>query len=749
MKNKSFFLSTALFIFAILFTAYPAYGRYQPEQADKGLGFEQPIYREGEVIVKFKKDVAAMTAGSIASSYVMRPVREFKILSRRKGQPYLLLKSDRLTTQQMISVLENDPGVESVSPNYIRRICAIPNDHSFDQLWGLNNTGQTVNGISGTLDADIDAPETWDISTGSADVVVAVVDTGVDYTHQDLAGNMWVNPAPDTFSDSVSHLYTDDTYGINAFAGTGDPMDDNGHGTHISGTVGAVGNNGLGITGVNWTAGIMACKFLDADGYGTDADAITCIEYAVDRKTNHGVNVVAINASWGGGGGANNDPLYEVISAAGNAGIIFVAAAGNSASNNDTTPFYPASYNLPNIISVAATNQNDNLASFSNYGPKSVDLGAPGANILSTLPGGGYIPPAIGDLFFDDMESGGGNWTTGGISNNSWAITAEKSYSPDYAWSDSPGPPPNKNYLDDTNSYLEVKNNIDLSETAGQDIRLGFRAFVALEDGYDLLFVELSKDGGATWGAISSLTGQNPVWHVYAYYIPSAYRTAQFRFRFHLSTDDTNRYDGVYIDDVGVGVSVGSDNYDYDNGTSMSAPHVTGAVALLSAKYPTEGVSDRINRILAGVDQLSSLSNKTVTGGRLNLFNAISPPLPPYLIIASAGSGGTISPSGQVYVPSGTDKTFTIIPNSGYHLASLLVDGTPVDTGNGTIVSYIFEPVIANHTIVATFEANPAASSGGGGGGGVAVGPLAVGLSALLGWWKRRRSVVAELARRG
>src|SRR5438093_448960 len=277
------------------------------------------------------------------------------------------------------------PDVLYAEPNWIVDAQVVPNDPSFSSLWGLNNTGQS----GGIPDADIDALEAWNITTGSSDVVVAVIDTGVDYNHQDLSGNMY-RSARDCVANGIDddgNGVIDDCVGIDTANNDADPRDDAGHGTHVSGTIGALGNNGVGVAGVNWTVRIMACKFLDASGSGTIGDAIDCLEY-VKLMKDRGVNVVATNNSWGGGGFSQS--LLDAIEAHLQRGILFVVAAGNNASDNDVTPSYPAAYNLPNILAVAATTRTDALASFSNFGRRTVHLGAPGQEILSTTPGNTY-----------------------------------------------------------------------------------------------------------------------------------------------------------------------------------------------------------------------------------------------------------------------------------------------------------------------------------------------------------------------
>ena len=355
------------------------------------------------------------------------------------------MQSTTATTAELVKTFSADPRVQFAEPDYILHAEATPNDTRFAELWGMQQ---------------ISAPGAWDITTGASSVVIADIDTGVDYAHPDLAANMWHNPGetPGNGIDDDGNGYVDDVYGIDTANGDSDPMDDNGHGTHTSGTVAAVGDNGVGVTGVAWQARIMALKFLDGDGSGYTSDAIACINYAIAQDV-AGVDVAAINASWGGG--PYSEGLRTAINAAAARGIVFVASAGNGGDDeigddNDATPQYPASYDCANIIAVAATDSSDALAYFSNYGATSVDLAAPGVSILSTT-GSGY---------------------------ESW------------------------------------------------------------------------------------------------------------------------------------------------NGTSMAAPHVTGAIALCAAEFPAETMSQRIARVLNGVDSVAGLSGKTTSGGRLNVQTAVSGPAP-------------------------------------------------------------------------------------------------------------------------
>jgi thermitase len=258
-----------------------------------------------------------------------------------------------------------------------------PNDPHFADQWALNNLGTD----GGKERADLDALEAWNTTKGSDEVVVAVLDSGVDYTHVDLKANMWFRP-------ENLPVYVDDQLGtyndLNGYNGTdniADPMDDNGHGTHCAGIIGAEGNNGEGVTGINWKVKIMPLKFLGRGGFGSTNDAIEAINYAIDRKKK-GVNLRVISASWGST--SRSKALEDTIRAAGEAGILFVAAAGNDGSNNDKRAHYPSNYDLPNVISVAALDRTDHLASFSNFGVKTVHVAAPGKEILSTWLGDNY-----------------------------------------------------------------------------------------------------------------------------------------------------------------------------------------------------------------------------------------------------------------------------------------------------------------------------------------------------------------------
>ena len=289
-------------------------------------------------------------------------------------------------SEYVVQTLSSYDTVEYVEHDLIYQMQSYPNDAFFSSLWGLHNSGQN----GGTVDADIDAPEAWQLATGGSSVVVGVIDTGVDYTHDDLIQNIWTNPGEIAGNDidDDGNGFVDDVHGFDFANNDGDPMDDHGHGTHVSGTIAGVGNNTTGVTGINWSSSIMALKFLSGSGSGSSSDAVRAVNYATMMRTTYGVNVRLTNNSWGGGG--RYAPLESAIRSSLQADMLFVAAAGNNGENTDQSPHYPSNYNVANVISVAATDRNDELASFSNYGRNTVDLAAPGVSILSTVPNGGY-----------------------------------------------------------------------------------------------------------------------------------------------------------------------------------------------------------------------------------------------------------------------------------------------------------------------------------------------------------------------
>ena len=347
---------------------------------------ERPAFVPGQVIVRFQ---AGVTREQISDFYAQYGLAEKQNLDRDPtdtDEEMRLAASPVDIDDRLIELLENDPRVVYAEPNYLLQISETPpSDPLFEKLWALNNTGQT----GGTADADIDALEAWEINKGSRDVIVAIIDTGIDYTHEDLASQMWANPkecpqgagkcVPNE-KDDDNNGFVDDFYGVNLNDESGDPMDDFGHGTHVAGTIGAASNK-VGVVGINWNVRFVACKFLSAFGSGTTANAVRCFNYIHDLKNGQKQNILVTNNSWGGGG--FSQALMDAMGVPGSP--LHICSAGNS---NTDSRSYPAAYELPNVIAVAATDHEDKYASFSNYGAEWVDLAAPGVDILSTVPTG-------------------------------------------------------------------------------------------------------------------------------------------------------------------------------------------------------------------------------------------------------------------------------------------------------------------------------------------------------------------------
>lgn len=374
---------------------------------------ETANYKPNEILIGFKTDVATApqiraTLDSVQGNVITYHKEEVEsvnwdpAISRVrsfKSFPYLLhIKIPAgFDIERAISIIRSNPIVDFAEKNYLVYALTIPNDTHWSKLWGLYNTGQS----GGTSRSDIHAPEAWDISTGSPNVIVAVIDTGIDYNHAELDDNIWLNSGEcgsgkeTNGIDDDGNGYEDDWHGWDFVSDDNDPMDDNSqnqsyHGTHVAGIIGAIGNNGAGVAGVTWDVQLMPLRVLDEEGTGSTADIINAIDYATDN----GAHIS--NNSYGSS--SYSQSAFNAISQAQSAGTLFVAAAGNNSANNDSTPFYPASYNLNIILSVLSTEDNDDLSGFSNYGHASVDIGAPGGedgsqsnyNIYSTNYSQGY-----------------------------------------------------------------------------------------------------------------------------------------------------------------------------------------------------------------------------------------------------------------------------------------------------------------------------------------------------------------------
>lgn len=614
-------------------------------------------YVAGEVLVRFATPgglSAASHSAAIdaAGGEFSRPV---------KGAPGLELVTLKkgVSVEQAVASYSGQPGVAYAQPNYILRssVVDLPNDPRFPTMWALRNTGQAnLDGSeSGTPGADISAPAAWSVTTGSKDVVVAVVDTGVDYNHPDLHNNMWVNQAEAGGApglDDDGNGYIDDIYGIDAYNGDSDPADDAGHGTHCAGTIGAVGNNGLGVTGINWNVSIMAVKDAGSNGVGTDAAAIEAIDYA----TQMGADI--ISCSWGGGG-YEGDALWEAMA---RSRALFVCAAGNAGVDIDQMPVYPAAYKLDNIIAVAATDNRDRLADFSDYSAASVDLAAPGVDVTSTVPAIYTWAPVSSDAFGSLAA-----WDTSEYSAHPWTASSAR-------YTSGPSSAANSWYGNNAFDWLFSSTPVDLSGGAPA-YRMRFKYWLDLEPGSDDLYVLASTDN-VEFVPIASATGNSEGWHEAELNLTDFAGNDTVYLAFVLLSDDQNSraYEGAYIDDLTIEKAVSSsytEAYDSYSGTSMATPHVTGVAALVKAANPDRTTSQLKASILGNVDPLPGLAGKVKTGGRLNAFKALT---------------------GSVVVPS----AITIKSNVGTtyigKVATLSGAVSPVDLIGTNIVVYVMKP---------------------------------------------------------
>lgn len=596
-------------------------------------------YVPGEVLVRFKPSAKGATIQSIHSRL------KSTVLAGRGGKIERVRIEEGLTVKQAVDAYLEDHAVGYAQPNFIYHTNSIPNDSSFDQLWGLHNTGQVVNGTEGTRDADIDAPEAWDIATGATATIVAVIDTGVDLTHPDLAANIWRNPGETSCSDGVDddgNGYVDDCLGWDFWANDNDPSDYNGHGTEVAGIIGAVGNNSRGLAGVNWDARIMALRAGGVSGSLNTFAIIQAIDYAISK------NARVINCSWG-----NYDYdglLYEAFRAGESAGVLFVTVAGNGGANVDVTPYNPASYDLPNIIAVAATDQNDNLASFSNFGPISVDVAAPGVNIYGTIPSFGYGAPAVVYSTNFDSDTAGSlpvGWSSGGTPNT-WMVNNASAYSLPNSLEDSP----EGDYLNNTVSMVSYATPI--IPVKDHRYTLNFRVRADLEPFIDFLYLIAYQDQlnflpeFRTGSTLDSFVSDS------ADYTYGADLFTKFYLGFGLYAGSIITYDGVYLDDISLTMEpifILSHTYGYNDGTSFACSYVTGLAALIWSQRIGLTATQVKDLIVSNVDVLDSLRLEggdylVSSEGRINAYKALDGVLATLLPTPSGQEYFEYSPTG-------------------------------------------------------------------------------------------------------
>ena len=542
-------------------------------------------YLPGQVVVRFRANVDPLSRREALSAETASTVKALAL-------PGLQLVHVEGSVPAAIAALQANPAVAYAEPNWIYRAQATPNDPRYSQLWGLGK---------------INAPGAWNTTTGSAAVKVAVVDTGIATDHLDLSAN--VVPGFDFVQNDA------------------DPRDFNGHGTHVAGTIGARGNNGVGVTGVNWQVSLMPVRVLDGDGSGSSANVTAGFAFACS----HGANIV--NASLGGTG--YSQAMRDTIASAACANTLFVVAAGNDGVSDDTIPHFPCNYgaapdNLVNVICVAATDQNDALASFSNYG-LSVDLAAPGVNIPSTW-------PAYDTLATEGFEDPFANWTTNTVAGQPFGRSATHSNGV-YSATDSPAGA----YAANSDTWLY--RSTPMASLAGRTgCRLVYNLRLDTEATQDYFQVDGSADSvtfsgsqwsGSTSGAFVAVSSDM-----------SRYDGGNFIPALRLTSDaDGVTGDGGYVDDLKLQcLRASGEDYATISGTSMATPQVAGVAALVKAAHPSYTVAQLKNAILSGVDPLGSLSGKVATAGRLDACKAVGgcsapPPFkPPCLVPNVIGS---------------------------------------------------------------------------------------------------------------
>lgn len=561
-------------------------------------------YLEDEVLVQFKRSTTKTLSSRLISN-----IRGTKLSDLdRRGLSRVKLPKDQ-SVDDAIALLEQDPGVEYAQPNYIYKTLTTPNDTLYGQLWGLQNAGQTIMASTGpdvadplnnpgTTGKDMDLLTAWDHISDCSSVIVAVIDSGVNYNHADLATNMW--------DGGLAYP----NHGYDFVDSDNDPMDKNGHGTHVAGTIGAIGNNAIGTTGVCWKANIMALRVANAAGSITTANTILAINFAVTNSAK------ILNMSLGG---SVIDPaLNTALTNANTSGVISVVAAGNDGTNNDSgsTPGYPCNYTQSNLICVAAFDQAYSLATFSNYGTTSVDVAAPGVNIISLWPGAHSAST-------DSLTSGwtgttnvvGGGWgykslNFGGATN---AIVNPASY--DY-------------------TSAVYKNSVDdrvwkSFNTAGAGAAvLNYSIMYDTESGLDGVVVyagTVAGDPVPAGTAIAAYTGTTSGSRVAKTIDISNFISATTTIAFNLLSDSSVVNFGSNITNFSIkALTLNSTTYNLSAGTSMATPHVAGLAAMIKAYNPSYSAAEIVASIKLGGESQSNLTTKTTTGKSVNAMGSLA-----------------------------------------------------------------------------------------------------------------------------
>jgi subtilisin family serine protease len=594
----------------------------------------------GRVVVEWDPSVTSgqrRTAREQADADFVRTLgrTRFQLLEVEPGQ----------TVGEAIDALRGDPAVHAVARDSYAVPHDVPNDPLFDQLWGLRNTGAGVDRFPTPLaGADIDAVAAWDRTIGMPGVVLADLDTGYRFDHPDLAAVAWTNAgeALGNGLDDDGNGYVDDVRGWDfvgpdsdlAYAGDADPTDDDvlagGHGVHTAGTMAAAGGDGVGITGVARNVRVMPLRVCS---WSEDVGDATCPSSAQIAAINYaGANGARV-ANMSLGGPTFNGPVFSALAA--NAGTLFVVSAGNEGDDNDATltPTYPCNYPLANVVCVAATDQADHLASFSNVGATSVDLGAPGTETLST-----YVDYAFDERYAEAF--------TNDDFARAWLPTGS-----DGGFARSSEAPLTSFGMTDTPAAAPRANTEHESTSTGFVLPPGYHGcvltqrrtlLVATSDGYDY---GVLLNGREIVTATPDDSGSGMFSLAFAPANLAAGGLVQLRFRF-TTGPSPSRSAGVWLDDLFVDCAArasATPAYRFLDGTSMAAPHVSGAAGLLFSLKPSATVAEVRGALLSSVDPLATLAGATVTGGRLNVAAALAA-LVPVVVAPPVVAPATVSP---------------------------------------------------------------------------------------------------------
>ena len=643
----------------------------------------------GELLVRFKGN-----AGGSERAQARRSARVDFARDMRVADSQVVKTEPGQSESDALAALRRNGAVKHATRNWIVRAAATPNDTRYaGELWGLHNTGQSIQNVTGVADADIDAPEAWDLFKDATNTVVAVADTGVRYDHPDLDGNIWSNPqetlnGADEAGDPGTLV--DDVRGWDFIDNDNDPTDLAEHGTHVAGTIAAEGNNGLGITGVAWDAQIMPIRVLDEDGSGTGEAIVNGFAYAGQ------MGAKVLNASLGGPGDAGGIAFYnDLFDDYPN--TLYVVAAGNEGQNNETTISLPCNATVANVVCVAATNNQDALASFSNYGTTAVDLAAPGVGTMST------VPKVATTGFADSFDDAGiDGWVAGGT-GGTWQ-----------RWTDATNFPDTGGFLGEspTDTTFQFDNFEDIwARTASpynlagkSGCVLGYDIYHDYDPGVDGLLVETSSSTTGPWTSRDGYTGNNGGIRRRHTNLKADGQSVYVRFR--TAADNTigskSSYYGALIDNVAVTCAATPDatSYQFFQGTSMATPHVAGVATLLFGAKPSASVAQVRGWLLNSGDQLAALNAKTATGRRLNALKAlqaagVSQPVTPPEAVTGAASNitqTTATLNGTVD-PNGTETTYKFVYGTAANALTSQVPLTPASAGAGTAPVAVSQPL--------------------------------------------------------